>query len=77
MKNFERITVDPAQMDGVPCVRHLRIPVATVLRLLAGGLAENKIISEYPDLQKEDIRECLRFAAAAAMERELPISQSA
>ncbi len=77
MKNFERITVDPAQMDGVPCVRHLRIPVATVLRLLAGGLAENEIISEYPDLQKEDIRECLRFAAAAAMERELPISQSA
>lgn len=38
MKNFERITVDPAQMRGVPCVRHLRIPVATVLRLLVGGV---------------------------------------
>ncbi len=75
--NFQRITVDPAQMGGVPCVRHLRIPVATVLRLLAGGLAESEILAEYPDLQTEDIRECLRFAAAAAMERELPLPQSA
>jgi uncharacterized protein (DUF433 family) len=75
MKNFKRITVDPAQMGGVPCVRHLRIPVATVLRLLAGGLTEPEILSEYPDLQTEDIRECLRFAAASAMEREpLPYS---
>jgi uncharacterized protein (DUF433 family) len=73
MKNFERITVDPAQMGGVPCVRHLRIPVATVQRLLAGGLTETEIRSEYPDLQ-QDIRECLRFTAAAAMERELPQS---
>jgi uncharacterized protein (DUF433 family) len=60
MKNFERITVDPAQMGGVPCVRHLRIPVATVLRLLAGGLSEAEILSEYPDLQTED------FASACA-----------
>jgi uncharacterized protein (DUF433 family) len=74
MKNFERITIDPAQMGGVPCVRNLRIPVATILRLLAGGLTEAEIRSEYPDLQQEDIRECLRFAAAAAMERELPQS---
>jgi uncharacterized protein (DUF433 family) len=77
MKNFERITVDPAQMGGVPCVRALRIPVATVLRLLAGGWTDAKVIAEYPDLQKEDIRECLLFAAAAAMERELPLPQSA
>lgn len=77
MKNFLRITVDPAQMGGVPCVRHLRIPVATVLRLLAGGLTEREILSEYPDLQAEDIRECLRFAAASAMEREMPLPYSA
>src|SRR5438128_8318224 len=50
MKNFERITVDPGQMGGVPCVRHMRIPVATVLRLRAGGLTEGEILSEYPDL---------------------------
>jgi len=73
MKNFERITVDPGQMGGVPCVRHLRIPVYTVLRLLAGGLAEREILSEYPDLETEDIRECLLYAAGAATERELPL----
>lgn len=77
MKNFERITVDPAQMGGLPCVRGLRIPVATVLRLLAGGWTEQQIVSEYPDLEIDDIRECLRYAAAAAMERELPLPRSA
>jgi uncharacterized protein (DUF433 family) len=77
VKNFDRITVDPAQMGGVPCVRRLRIPVATVLRLLAGGLTEQEILAEYPDLETEDIRECLRFAAAWAMERELPLTHSA
>jgi uncharacterized protein (DUF433 family) len=77
MSNFERITVDPAQMGGVPCVRQLRIPVATVLRLLAGGLSEHEILAEYPDLQIEDIRECLRFAASSVMERELPLPRSA
>jgi uncharacterized protein (DUF433 family) len=68
---FERITVDPGQMDGLPSVCHFRIPVATVLRLLAGGLTENEILSEYPDLELEDIRECLRFAPAWTMEREM------
>lgn len=77
MKLLERITVDPAQMDGVPCVRHLRIPVATVLRLMAGGLSEADILTEYPDLEREDIRECLRFAAASATERELFLPKSA
>jgi uncharacterized protein (DUF433 family) len=75
--NFPRITVDPEQMGGVPCVRRLRIPVATVLRLLAGGLSEGEILAEYPDLEPADIRECLRFAASSAMERELPLPRSA
>ena len=76
MKHFELITVDPAQMGGVPCVRGLRIPVATVLRLLAGGWSEDKILAEYPDLRAGDIRECLRYAAASALERELPLPRS-
>jgi uncharacterized protein (DUF433 family) len=76
MKNFSRITVDPAQMGGVPCVRHLRIPVATVLRLLAGGLTAGEILADYPDLESEDVRECLRFAAASVMERELPLPEA-
>jgi uncharacterized protein (DUF433 family) len=76
MLNFERLTVDPAQMDSVPCVRHLRIPVATILRLLAGGCSERDIFAEYPDLEPADLRECLRFAAAAVMDRELPLLRS-
>jgi uncharacterized protein (DUF433 family) len=58
--NFSRITINADQMNGVPCVRGLRIPVATVLRMLAAGMTEAEILSDYPDLQPEDIRECLR-----------------
>ena len=75
--NFERTTVNPNQMGRVPCVRGLRIPVATVLRMLAGGMTEQENLAEYPDLQVEDIRECLRFAAVSAMERDLPLSRIA
>ena len=73
MNSFPRITVDADQMGGVPCIRSLRIPVATVLRVLAGGITESDILTEYPDLEVEDIRESLRYAAASAMERELPL----
>ena len=75
--DFERITVDPDQMGGVPCVRGLRIPVATVLRMLAGGMTEAEILTDYPSLELDDIRECLRYAAASAMERELVLPRSA
>ncbi len=77
MQNFPRITINPRQMGGVPCVRGLRIPVATVLRMLAAGLTEQQILDDYPDLETADIRECLRYAAATALERELPLPQSA
>lgn len=66
--NFERVTVNPNQMGGVPCIRGLRIPVATVLRMLAAGMSEEEILADYPDLQIDDIRECLHFAAASAMD---------
>jgi uncharacterized protein (DUF433 family) len=75
--NFDRITVNPNQMGGVPCIRGIRIPVATVLRMLAGGMTEPEILGDYPELQIEDIRECLRFAAVSAMEREMPLSRIA
>ena len=77
MLNFPRITVNPRQMGGVPCIRGLRIPVATVLRMLAAGMSEQEIFGEYPDLETGDVRECLRYAAAAALERELPLLRSA
>ena len=70
---FERITVDPAQMGGVPCVRGLRIPVATVVGLVAQGMTEARIVAEYPDLEVDDIRQVLAFAAAAVDERQSPL----
>jgi uncharacterized protein (DUF433 family) len=73
MTNFPRITVDPHQMGGVPCIRGLRIPVATILKMLAAGLSEREILTEYPDIESDDIRECFRYAAASALERELPV----
>ena len=76
MNSFLRITVDANQMGGVPCIRSLRIPVATVLRMLAGGITESNILTEYPDLEVENIRESMRYAAASAMEREIPLLRS-
>jgi uncharacterized protein (DUF433 family) len=73
MKAFTRITVDHNQMDGLPCIRHLRIPVATIVGMVSEGMPEDEILKAYPDLEREDIREALRFAAEAVRERELPI----
>ncbi|MEQ1897845.1 MAG: DUF433 domain-containing protein [Vicinamibacterales bacterium] len=70
---FERITVNPAQMGGVPCIRGVRIPVATVVDLVADGMAIEEILAAYPDLDPADIREALQFAAEAVRERELPL----
>ena len=70
---FERITVNTAQMGGVPCIRGVRIPVATVVGLVAQGMTDGQILEEYPDLEAEDIREALRYAAAAVDERQLPL----
>jgi uncharacterized protein (DUF433 family) len=71
-----RITVDPNQMGGMPCIRGLRIPVATVVGMVAEGMTEAQILDAYPDLEREDIREALRFAAEAVRERELPLTTS-
>jgi uncharacterized protein (DUF433 family) len=73
MKAFTRITVDPNQMDGLPCIRNLRIPVATLVGMVSEGMTEDEILKAYPDLEREDIREALRFAAVAVRERELPM----
>lgn len=72
--SFTRITVDPKQMGGVPCLRGLRIPVATVVGMIADGMAEQEILEAYPDLEGEDIREAMRYAAEAVRERELPLA---
>jgi uncharacterized protein (DUF433 family) len=71
---FTRITVDPRQMGGVPCIRGLRIPVATVVGMVADGMTAKDILAAYPDLRRDDIQEALQYAADAVRERELPLT---
>ena len=71
--DFARITADSTRMGGVPCIRHLRIPVASVVDMVADGMTTAEIVSAYPDLEADDVREALRFAAEAVRERELPL----
>ena len=70
---FTRITVDTNQMGGVPCIRNIRIPVSTIVGMIADGMAIAEILDAYPDLVLEDIQESLRYAAEAVRERELPL----
>ncbi len=70
---FTRITVEPNKMGGIPCIRGLRIPVATVVEMIADGMSEEEILKAYPDLELEDIRQALSYAAEAVKERELPL----
>ncbi|MBL8877089.1 MAG: DUF433 domain-containing protein [Phycisphaerae bacterium] len=74
MTRFPRISIDPRQMGGVPCVRGLRIPVATIVGLAAEGLTLEMILKDYPDLTREDVLESLAYAAAAVQERQLPLA---
>ncbi|MDN5864019.1 MAG: DUF433 domain-containing protein [Gammaproteobacteria bacterium] len=71
---FTRITVNAAQMGGVPCIRGMRVPVATVVGMIADGMAEAEILENYPDLEPDDIHEAMRYAAEAVRERELPLA---
>jgi uncharacterized protein (DUF433 family) len=74
---FDRITVGPDLMGGVPTVRGLRIPVATVVSMVADGMTVEEICTDLPDLTPEDVAEALRYAAEAVRERQIPIRPSA
>jgi uncharacterized protein (DUF433 family) len=74
---FDRITTDPEVMGGVPCIRGMRMPVTTVVAMVADGMTPDEIIADLPDLTREDITEALRYAAEAVRERELPLRHSA
>jgi uncharacterized protein (DUF433 family) len=73
---FPRVTIDPKQMAGTPCIRGLRIPVATVVYMVADGMTFDEILDDYPDLERDDIVEALRYAAEATNERILPLVTS-
>ena len=70
---FERITINPEQMGGLPCIRGLRIPVTTVLGQLAAGQTHDQILADFPDLEEADLYAALEYAAEAVQERELPL----
>jgi uncharacterized protein (DUF433 family) len=74
---FERVTVDHRVMGGAPCIRGTRIPVATVVAMLADGMTVAEILAGYPQLTEDDVRDALRYAAASVDERELPVRFSA
>jgi len=71
---YTRITAEPDKMGGIPCIRGLRIPVATVVGMVANGMTAKEILEAYPDLEPEDIREALLYAAEAVKERQLPVN---
>jgi uncharacterized protein (DUF433 family) len=70
---LKRITVNPEIMTGLPCIRGMRIPASTILGLLASGSAEEEILADYPDLEPDDIRACMAYAAWLTREREIDL----
>ena len=71
---FGRITTEVGKMGGVACIRGFRIPVSTIIGLIADGMTTQEILVAYPDLEAEDIIQALRFAAYVTKERESPIN---
>jgi uncharacterized protein (DUF433 family) len=71
---FTRISVRADQMAGVPCIRGLRIPIATVVDMVADGMSATEIVEAFPELEADDVTEALRYAAEAVRERELPLA---
>jgi uncharacterized protein (DUF433 family) len=63
LADTSRITIEPGKRGSKPCVRGLRITVYDVLGWLASGMSEDEILGDYPDLERDDIRACLQFAA--------------
>lgn len=63
---MNRITVDPKQMNGVPCIRGLRIPVATVVGMVTEGMTLDEILRDFPDIEAADVHAALLYAAEDA-----------
>jgi uncharacterized protein (DUF433 family) len=73
---FKRITFDPQVMGGKPCIRGMRVTVATVVGLIASGRSEVEILDAYPYLEKQDLTEALSYAAWLTSAAELPVTSS-
>lgn len=70
---FERIQIDTRKMGGVPIIRDLRMPVATIVNMVADGRTAQQILYDFPELEEEDLRQALQFAAATLNERQVPL----
>jgi uncharacterized protein (DUF433 family) len=75
-KTLDRITIDPEVFQGQPCIRGMRLPVSLILKLLATGKTHAEIIDDYPEIEEEDIRQCIEYAAWLASEKNIAISGS-
>ena len=73
---YERITVDPERMRGLPSIRDTRMTVSAVLGQLASGRTIDQVVEDYPYLDRDDVLAALEYAAAATQERELPLAAS-
>ncbi|NBC15556.1 MAG: DUF433 domain-containing protein [Gammaproteobacteria bacterium] len=62
MSHLQRITLDPGICHGKPCVRHMRWPVEVVLDLIASGMSVDEILSDHPELERDDVTACLEYA---------------
>jgi uncharacterized protein (DUF433 family) len=74
---FERITVDPARMGGLPTIRGTRVTVSMILGQLAAGRTVDEVLADYPYLERADVYAALEYAAAAVNEREVPLARPA
>ena len=66
---FNRITLDPDKCFGKPCIRGMRMPVASILSYLASGMSTDEILKEWPELEREDVQQALAYASWAMEER--------
>ena len=73
MNKLDRITIDPEVFQGEPCIRGMRIPVSLIVKLVSGGKTPQDIIRDYPELEEEDIRQALEFAAWVVSEKTYPL----
>jgi uncharacterized protein (DUF433 family) len=74
---FDRITLDPNQCFGKPCIRGMRMPVASILSYLSSGMSIEQVLEEWPELEREDIYQALGYASWAMEERVLPVAEAA
>ncbi len=72
---FDRISMNPEKCFGKPCVRGLRMPVASILAYLSGGMSIDELVTQWPELEREDIYQALGFAATLMEEKVVPLDR--